>query len=108
MGVEPNSAQVGSLATQPVCLDAYLVPQLGLEPRKARFLRPLGVPISTSHRGKSGQCGRFRTCDLMLPKHAFCHLNYTLKPVFPRCQPLIELWPARITLTALMPSRVQW
>ncbi len=30
----------------------YLVPQRGFEPRKALVLSQVGVPISTSHRGK--------------------------------------------------------
>ena len=30
----------------------YMVPRPGLEPGKAWCLRPLGVPISTSHLGK--------------------------------------------------------
>ena len=30
---------------------ANLVPRVGLEPTKARLLRPVGVPISISHRG---------------------------------------------------------
>jgi hypothetical protein len=32
VGFEPNSAQLGRLATRPVCLNAYLAPKDGFEP----------------------------------------------------------------------------
>lgn len=32
-----------------------MVPQSGFEPERARLLRPVGVPVSTSHRGSSNE-----------------------------------------------------
>ena len=38
----------------------------------SRHLGPLG-----QHSGKTGPCSRYRTCDLMLPKHARYQLRHT-------------------------------
>ena len=49
----------------------YMVPQPGFEPGKAWCLRPLGVPISTSHRGKifstllKNVCSDYSACRVL-------------------------------------------
>lgn len=49
-GIEPSSSDWKSEVI-PLYEPCILVPQARLELAKAWFLRPLGVPISTSHRG---------------------------------------------------------